>query len=155
MDRKATGWSSREHTGGLGYDICGHRDRWRAFLHPSGGQVELDKNDKEKMAFCTQEGLFEFNVLPFGLCNGLVTFQWLMDLVLTGLQWSSCSVYLDDVVVVGRQFKEHLLNLQNVFEHLRRTRLRLKPKKCRKKYCTLDILYLMRAFRWTPAKLTK
>ena len=41
-----------------------------------------------------------------------------MDLVLTGLQWSSCLVYLNDVVVVGRSFEEHLLNLQNVFERL-------------------------------------
>ena len=63
-------------------------------------QVELEQ-DKKKIAFCTQDGLFEFNVLPFGPCNGPATFQRLMDLVLTGLQWSPCLVYLDDVVVVG------------------------------------------------------
>lgn len=69
----------------------------------------MEEGDKEKTAFCTQDGLFEFNVLPFGLCNGPAAFQRLMDLVLTGLQWSSCLVYLDDVVVVGRSFEEHLL----------------------------------------------
>ena len=81
-------------------------------------QVELAEQDKKKTAFCTQDGLFEFNVLPFGLCNGPATFQRLMDLVLTGLQWSPCLVYLNDVVVLGRFFEEHLLNLQNAFEWL-------------------------------------
>ena len=81
-------------------------------------QVELAEQDKKKTAFCTQDGLFEFNVLSFGLCNGPATFQRLTDLVLTGLQWSSCLVYLDDMVVVGRSFEEHLLNFQNVFERL-------------------------------------
>ena len=103
-------------------------------------QVELEEGDKEKTAFCTQQGLFEFNVLPFGLCNGPATFQRLMDLVLTGLQWSSCLVYLDDVVVVGRSFEEHLRNLQNVFERLRGAGLRLKPKKCA--FLQDEVLYL-------------
>ena len=38
-------------------------------------QVEMDPADKPKMAFCTPEGLFEFNVMPFGLCNAPATFQ--------------------------------------------------------------------------------
>ena len=63
-------------------------------------------------------------MLPFGLCNGPATFQRLMDLVLTGLQWSSCLVYLNDVV--GRSFEEHL----NVFERLRTAGLKLKWRKC-------------------------
>ena len=81
--------------------------KWFSTLDLVSGywQVELEEQDKEKTAFCTQDGLFEFNVLPFGLCNGPATFQRLMDLVLTGLQWSSCLVYLDDVVVVGRSFE--------------------------------------------------
>ena len=116
--------------------------KWFSTLDMLSGywQVELEEGDKEKTAFCTQEGLFEFNVLPFGLCNGPATFQRLMDLVLTGLQWSSCLVYLDDVVVVGRSFEEHLRNLQNVFERLRGAGLRLKPKKCA--FLQEEVLYL-------------
>ena len=57
-------------------------------------QVEVAPEDREKTAFCTQEGLFEFSVTPFGLCNAPATFQRLMDSVLAGLQWSSCLVYL-------------------------------------------------------------
>ena len=93
-------------------------------------QVEMDETDKEKTAFCTTEGLFQFRVMPFGLCNAPATFQRLMDLVLAGLQWSQCLVYIDDVIVLGRTFKEHLDNLQEVFQRLRLAGLRLKPSKC-------------------------
>ncbi|KAL5509263.1 hypothetical protein EMCRGX_G004601 [Ephydatia muelleri] len=68
-------------------------------------QVEMDENDRQKTAFCTQEGLFEFKVMPFGLCNAPATFQRLMNLVLSGIQWKSCLVYIDDIVIVGKQVK--------------------------------------------------
>ena len=48
-------------------------------------QVEMAPADREKTMFYTQEGLFEFNVMPFGLCNAPATFQCLMDCVLAGL----------------------------------------------------------------------
>ena len=57
-------------------------------------QVEMDPTDRKKTAFCTPEGLLEFNVMPFGLCNAPATFQRLMDSVLAGLHWKSCLVYV-------------------------------------------------------------
>ena len=69
-------------------------------------QVEVDKNDREKTAFCTHEGLFQFNVMLFGLCNAPATFQRLMDMVLMGLQSSSCIVYIDDIIIVSKTFNE-------------------------------------------------
>jgi hypothetical protein len=69
-------------------------------------------------------------VMPFGLCNAPANFQRLMDLVLAGLQWSSCLVYLDDIIIVGRTFEEHLQNLQAVLIRLREAGLKLKPQKC-------------------------
>ena len=45
---------------------------------------------------------YEFNVMPFGLCNGPATFQRLMDLLLAGIQWNNCLVYLDDIIVLGK-----------------------------------------------------
>ena len=62
-------------------------------------QVGVAERDKEKKAFTTQEGLFEFNVMPFGLCNTPATFQRLMDLTLAGMLWAECLVYLDDVII--------------------------------------------------------
>ena len=93
-------------------------------------QVEVDPQHREKTAFCTHEGLFQFNVMPFGLCNAPTTFQRLMDMVLTGLQWSSCIVYIDDIIVVGRTFEEHLCNLKHVFERIDKAGLKLHPDKC-------------------------
>ena len=71
-------------------------------------QVEVDPRDREKTAFTTYDGLFEFMKMPFGLCNAPATFQRLMDLVLAGLQWNNCLVYLDDILITGKTFKEHL-----------------------------------------------
>ena len=83
-----------------------------------------------KTAFCTPDGLFEFNVMPFGLCNAPATFQRLMDAVLAGLQWSSCFVYLDDVIIPGKDFEDHLQNIRIVLECLRQAGLKLHPNKC-------------------------
>ena len=93
-------------------------------------QVQIHPDDKEKTAIATPEGLFEFNVMPFGLCNAPATFQRLMDCVLAGLHWETCLVYLDDVIIIGRSFEDHLCNLRNVFQRLREAGLKLKPTKC-------------------------
>ena len=92
-------------------------------------QVGVAREDHPKTAFCTSEGLFEFKVMPFGLTNTPATFQRLMDLVLAGLQWSQCLVYLDDVIILGKSFPEHLANLGLVFPQLRTAGLILQPKK--------------------------
>ena len=91
-------------------------------------------DDKEKTAFCTPDGLYEFNVL---FCNGPATFQRLMD---SGLQWSSCLVYLDDIIVVRRSFHEHLQNSENLFQRLQNAGLKFKPKKCT--FLRKEVLYL-------------
>ena len=92
--------------------------------------MEVAPDDQEKTAFCTQEGLFQFNVMPFGLCNAPATFQRLMDCVLAGLQWTSCLVYIDDIVIMGKYFEDHLHNLQQVFDRLKHASLKLHPSKC-------------------------
>ena len=68
--------------------------------------------------------------MPFGLCNAPATFQRLMQIVLAGLEWDCCFVYIDDILVASRSFEEHLSHLQLVFDRLSKAGLRLKPKKC-------------------------
>jgi len=63
-------------------------------------QVPLDDNAREKSAFTTHRGLFEFTRMPFGLCNAPATFQRVMQRVLADLEWRSCFVFLDDIIVV-------------------------------------------------------
>lgn len=55
-------------------------------------QIEVDERDREKTAFVTPDGLYEFKVLPFGLCSAPATFQRMMDTVLAGLKWQTCLV---------------------------------------------------------------
>ena len=85
---------------------------------------------QEKTAFITHSGLYEFTVMPFGLCNAPVTFQRLMETVLARLAQTSCMVYIDDILVVGETFEDHLLNLRKVFDQLQKAGLRLKPTNC-------------------------
>ena len=68
--------------------------------------------------------------MPFGLCNAPATFERLMDMVLKGLKWKTCLVYLDDVMVMGRNFNEHLENLKEIFQRFRSANLKPNPKKC-------------------------
>ena len=90
----------------------------------------LDLLSGMKTAFVTHEGLYEFLVMPFGLCNAPATFQRLMEATLRGLARQKCVVYLDDILVMGGTFQEHLSNLREVFDRLRMAGLKLKPKKC-------------------------
>ncbi len=103
-------------------------------------QVEMDKNSREKTAFVTHKGLFEFNVMPFGLTNAPATFQRLMDIVLAGLKWQCCLVYIDDVVIYSPTFEQHLIDLENVFQALKSANLTLKASKCQ--FCRREMRYL-------------
>ena len=116
--------------------------KWFSTLDLISGywQVEVDESDREKTAFCTPDGHYQFKVMPFGLCNAPATFQQLMDMVLAGLQWNNCLVYLDDVIVVGKTFEDHLQNLRNVFGRLRAAGLKLQPKKCH--FCSQEVEFL-------------
>ena len=78
-------------------------------------QCELEEVSKEKTAFISHRGLFEFEVLPFGVVNGPNYFQRLMECILRGLTYETCLIYLDDVIIFSRNFEEHLQRLEEVF----------------------------------------
>lgn len=93
-------------------------------------QVGLKDEAKEKTAFTTSQGLYQFKVLPFGLCNAPSTFERLMERILQGLRWQILLVYLDDVIVFSSSIQEHFERLDTVFTKLKDVGLKLKPKKC-------------------------
>ena len=103
-------------------------------------QVQMDNASREQTAFTTHAGLYEFLVMPFGLCNVPATFQCLMETILVGLVRDRYVVYIDDILVVGETFEAHLENLQKIFDCLRQANLRLKPKKS--KFASLQVEYL-------------
>ena len=87
----------------------------------------MDENDKQKTAFATLRGLFQFKVMPFGLCNRPATFERLIELVLSDVLSERCLVYIDDVICSGKTEDEALDHLRAVLQKFRDANLRLKP----------------------------
>ena len=103
-------------------------------------QIPMDPLSKDKTAFITSNGLYEFNTMPFGLTNAPATFQRFMDAVLAGLKWKVLLVYMDDICIFSNNFEAHIQDLEEVFIRLRQAKLKLKPSKCH--LCQNEIKYL-------------
>ena len=82
-------------------------------------QVEMDEKDKEKTAFTCHLGLYEFNVMPFGLKNAPATFQRLMNHVLKEYLYEFAVVYIDDILIYSKTFEEHMEHLGKILEKLK------------------------------------
>ena len=93
-------------------------------------QIRLAQEDIPKTAFITPVGLYEFRVLPFGLCNAPAIFCRYMSRVLGPLLGKSVVVYLDDILVFSKTPAEHLLHLEQVFSLLEANQLFAKGSKC-------------------------
>ena len=106
--------------------------RWFSTLDLASGywQVEMSEKDKAKTAFCTKYGLYQFKVMPFGLCNAPGTFERLMETVLRGMQWERAVLYLDDIIIFSKDISQHLERLEEVLQRLKNANLTLKPSKC-------------------------
>lgn len=106
--------------------------RWFSTLDLASGynQVPVAEKDKFKTAFCTPFGLFEFNRMPFGLCNSPGTFQRLMERMFGDQRYHSVLLYLDDVIVFSSSVSQHLERLEEVFSRLQQQGLKVKLSKC-------------------------
>ena len=82
-------------------------------------QVKMDAADADKTSFVTRKGTFKFKVLPFGLTNAGATFQRVMDVAMTGLNFVICLVYLDDIILFSSTVEEHLKRLRRLLTSLR------------------------------------
>ena len=112
-------------------DALGGMKYFSAFDLRSGyHQIELDETAKDKTSFVTKFGTFRFKVMSFGLCNAPATFQRLMDTVLSGLNFRTLLVYLDDIILFSRTVQEHFVRLKELLDCLRKANLKLKPSKC-------------------------
>jgi len=81
-------------------------------------QVPVAKKNIPKTAVTTPFGLFEFLVIPFDLRNAAQTFQRLMNSLLNDLSFAFC--YLDDILIVSKDEKEHIAHLRIIFDRLQR-----------------------------------
>ena len=82
-------------------------------------QIRMDEASRQYTAFTVGNlGFFKCNRMPFGLCNALATFQWLMQNCMGELNFIYCLIYLDDLIVFSQTAEEHIHHLHVVFDHL-------------------------------------
>jgi hypothetical protein len=115
---------------------------WQSTLDLVRGywQIPVQEEDIKKTAYIMQHGMYKFMVMPFGLTNMLASFQWDMDVVLSGLNWVLTLVYINDIIVFSRTFEDHLGHLQEVFQQLWAANMYMKPSKCN--FCQHELLFL-------------
>jgi len=92
--------------------------------------IELAPEDREKTAFATPWGSYQFRRMPFGLCNGPSTYARLVQMVLEGIPYTVALPYLDDTIIHSRNLDEHHRALTMVLEAHAKAGLRLQPSKC-------------------------
>ena len=97
-------------------------------LYSGYWQIPIAKGHRHKSAFSTESGHWQFCVMPFGVKNAPAVFARLMADIMNGLQWNGIAVYLDDIIIGGRNFREQFDLLKEVLERLRAAGLTVMPK---------------------------
>ncbi|CAG9134097.1 unnamed protein product [Plutella xylostella] len=108
-------------------------------LKSSYWQLNVRETDREKTAFITPFGIFQFNRMPFGLRNAPATFQRMIDRFRISIN-AKILAYLDDIIIFSASFEDHLVDLKQVLNRIREYNLTINLKKCR--FCCEAIKYL-------------
>jgi hypothetical protein len=99
-------------------------------LHSGYHQIEVAEQDAWKTAFKTKEGLFEWLVMSFVLCNALTTFMRVMNDVFRPFLDDFVIVYLDDILIFSETWDEHVRHVKKVLDTFQRKNLYVKLSKC-------------------------
>jgi hypothetical protein len=91
-------------------------------------QFPLSPDDREKTAFLSPAGKFQFTRMPFGLKGAPAHFQRAMDALFADID--GVDVYLDDIVIHSATWEEHLQLLRTVLTILQQSDLTAKPATC-------------------------
>ena len=118
----------------------------------------MDPLHKSKTAFSTDQGHFEFTRMPFGLKNAPATFQRAMNNILQDFIGVICYVYLDDIIIIGYNLKNHLENVGKVLKRLSEFNLKIQLDKCeflRRETEFLGHVITPQGIKPDPTKITK
>ncbi|UYV61477.1 hypothetical protein LAZ67_1004996, partial [Cordylochernes scorpioides] len=109
-----------------------HGSRFFSTLDVAWGywQIEMDPQSIQKTAFVTNDGHYEFLVMPFGLKNAASTFQRIIQHILGELLWKGTCSFQDDILVYTKTWQEHIELLSKVFDKLRQYNMKFKLSKC-------------------------
>jgi hypothetical protein len=92
--------------------------------------VRIKEGEQWKTAFRTRYGLYEYNVMPFGLCNAPATFQFFINEALGDLLDKCATAYLDDILIYSKDVEQHERDVKEVLNRLRKYSLFVKLEKC-------------------------
>ncbi|PKA45616.1 RNA-directed DNA polymerase like [Apostasia shenzhenica] len=109
----------------VGYEVMSFLDTFSGYH-----QIWMAKEDEEKTAFITNYGTCCYNVMPFSLKNVGATYQRMIDAVFKGQRGRNLEAYVDDILVKSKSWAEHLSDLRETLDTLRRYNLKLNPAKC-------------------------
>lgn len=93
-------------------------------------QIPIEKNSRHLTAFSTENGFYQWKVLPFGISVAPASFTRMMTLAFSGLSPEQAFIYMDDAIIIGYTEENHLKNLKTVFETCRKFNLKINPNKC-------------------------
>ena len=93
-------------------------------------QIKMKEADQEKTSFVTNQGLFCYKVMPFGLKNAVVTYQRLINKMFSHQIGRNVQVYVDDMLVKSQCEDDHLDDLRETLDTLRSYNMKLNLNKC-------------------------
>ncbi|KAL5577794.1 hypothetical protein UlMin_019493 [Ulmus minor] len=108
-----------------GHELLSFMDAYSGY-----NQIRMHEGDQEHTAFLTNQGLYCYKVMPFGLKNAGATYQRLVNKMFKDQIGKTMEVYVDDMLVKSLKTEEHIQNLRETFEILRRYKMKLNPSKC-------------------------
>jgi transposase InsO family protein len=107
-------------------DLCqGYHQMLLSTVPDENGYTAQDKS-----SMVTHMGTFSWKVVGFGMSNSPGTFTRGIDMVLSGLHWTTCCAFVDDIVIFSDTFDAHCADIEKVFARLMQYDLKVKPSKC-------------------------
>lgn len=93
-------------------------------------QIKMHETDQEKISFITNKGLYCYKVMPFRLKNVEATYQRLVNEMFKSQIGRNIEIYVDDMLVKSLLAEQHLSDLSEKFQTLRKHKMKLNPSKC-------------------------
>nr|GEU92170.1 putative Gag-Pol precursor [Tanacetum cinerariifolium] len=106
--------------------------KYKCFLNAYKGyqQIQMTKKDEEKTMFHTDEGVFCYTKMPFGLKNAEATYERLVDTIFEGQIGRNLKAYVDDMVIKSKTEPEMIKDVEETLLTLKKVNMKLNPKKC-------------------------
>ena len=119
-------------------------------------KLRMSEESEELITFVISMGSYKYRVLPFGLTNGLASWQHYMNDLLFSFLNDFCQVYLDDILIYSKFKKEHIVHVRKVLEKLKEAGLQVDIEKCeffKKEVAFLGVMLSVDGLRMDPKKV--